>query len=270
MSLKLTPWLLLSAFTFVACVEEEKTEEEETDTEETEEETDTDEETDTEPEATEVAIDAMGIMFYNGYQANDIAGVTIAEFGEEPVFGGLSIYLFSSVSQESCLLDWDLSADSVQPDAAYEAGKLTDGFGGADLEVWYGFEVTSAPTVRAGYETVCDNMDEFGQQLFQALETTTPSFGYGPMTEDLAGYIEGGADVSFTGIAGFDFLSESGRSYYGLNQAFAYEITEEGTTTWDPASTEYPQGTEIAAEEVPFAEGFYVANAFLSIAWQTQ
>ena len=169
------------------------------------------------------------------------------------------------------MLDWEyVTASTVQPDTTFDAGSVADGFGGADLEVWYGFEVTSTPTIRSGYETVCDNMDDFGSQLKDALETTTPVFGYGPMTDDLLGYIEAGEDVSFTGIAGFDFLSESGRSYYGLNQAFAYEITDEGTTTWDPASSDYPQGTEIPAAEVPFADGFYVANVFLSIAWQAQ
>ena len=271
MSLKLTPWLLLSAFAFTACGEKEETEETEEETEETDtEETDTQDTDSDEPEPDPVAIDGMGIMFYNGYASNDIAGASIAAFGEETTYGGLSVYLFSSVTQEACLLDWEITPDTTEPHAAFEAGTVADGFGGDDLEVWYGFDVTSAPTVRSGYETVCDNLDDFGSQLFTALETTPPTFGYGPLTEDLEGYIESGEDESFTGIAGFGFLSESGTSYYGLNQAFAYELAEDGTTTWDPTATDYPQGTEISAEEVAFSDGFYVANLFLSIAWQAQ
>ena len=250
--------------------------------EETEEEIDTDDTgiyfadtgTDTnepDPVVTEVAINRMYVSFYNGYQGNDVAGAIVPVIDANvAIFGGFSVFLLSTDTGESCLLDWVVDADSTEPDAAFETGSVADGFGGDDLETWYGFTITSTPTVRTGYEDVCSNLNDFGQQLYDGLTQTTPAFGYGPMSSDLAGYIDAGTeDVSFTGIVGFDFMSETGRSYYGLNQAYAYEIVD-GATNWDPSSNTYPQGSEIPADDVPFAEGFYVAEAFLSISWQTQ
>jgi hypothetical protein len=232
-------------------------------------ETDTGDTDEPDPVVTEVAINGMGVMFYNGYQGNDIAGAIVPSIDADVLtFGGFSVYLLDTDTQETCLLDWVVDADSTDADAAFGTGAVADGFGGDDLETWYGFTITSTPTVRAGFEDVCSNMDDFGKQLYDGLTQTTPAFGYGPMSSDLTGYIEAGTEeVSFTGIVGFDFLTDSGRSYYGLNQAFAYNIAF-GTTNWDPSSSTYPQGTEIPASDVPFAEGFYVANAFLSISWQ--
>lgn len=266
MSLKLTPWLLLSATTLFACVEEKD------DTAEDSEPSDVSEPSDSEPEAVvdqEIAIDAAAGLFYHGYQGNDIVDTVVPGLGEEATIGSFSIFLMNSVDQNACILDWEVTADTTEANADFTSGSVADGFGGDDLETWYGFTVTSAPTVRADSQSVCDNMDDFGNQLYDLFMNEAPAFGYGPQSS-LGGAVSAGSeDTAFAGILGLPFGEGGANSYFGLSQAYAYEITD-GATNWDPTSSDYPQSTEIPVVDVPFAEGYYFANATSLITWAAQ
>jgi hypothetical protein len=166
-------------------------------------------------------------------------------------------------------LEWEVTADTTEANADFDSGSLTDGFGGDALETWYGFTVTSTPTVNVNTQAVCDNMNQFGQDIMSLLMSATPSFGYGPQA-GLAGDVTVGAeDLAFAGIVGLPFGEGAAASYFGLNESFAYEIVD-GATSWDPGTSTYPQGSEIPVADVPFAEGFYIGNATSLISWQTE
>ena len=213
-----------------------------------------------EPEVVEATLDPDYLYFQwsNGYIGNEIVDMT---FEAVPDYTGniFTAILYNSNSTDVCIIDWSFDATSVEFDPEY-----TDGSVGPDaLEGWYGYLINSIPTTRES----CDNLGS-GQLLFDSLIADQPGFGYGPLNEDLEETMIGSspnwedlAPVVFAGIVAF--TSDSERMYYAINQAFAYEVTD-NAPAWDPANNDTVQGTEMAIEEVPFAEGFYVGSLFYS------
>ena len=217
--------------------------------------------------------DNLLFSFMNGYVGNDIAPVTFAG-ATEAFSGSFSLILFDSAASDFCAIDWTFDADSTETDDDYTDGMVPDGFGGTDLEGWYGFIVTSTPETRGS----CDALSADWAASLDAILADQPGFGYGPLTADLQASMEsqhpaGWENVSgsvFTGIASSTAFSGDGsRSYFGVNQGLAYTI-EEGVPAWDPATYEtlMPQGTEMAIADVPFAEGFYMGDYYFGLSFQ--
>jgi hypothetical protein len=266
MSLKLTPWLLLPAFSLVACIDlgkddsTEETEETDTDTD-TDTDTNTDTDTDTdEPVVATLDPDYLFFTWSNGFIGNTVADMT---FEAAPDYTGntFSAILYNSQIGDFCAVDWTFNADSVTVDAEYEDGAIPDGDGG-EIEGWYGFIITSTPESRGS----CDNLGS-GQQFFDAFMADQPGFGYGPLTSDLEGSMEtehpqGWENVSPVVFSGIVYSQVLG-GYAAINESYAYEVVD-GVPAWDPAVQELPQGTEMAIEDVPFAEGFYYSNLYFA------
>ena len=255
MSLKLTPWLLLSATTLFACVEEKD------DTAEDSEPSDVVEPEDSEPEAVETTLDPDSLYYVwsNGYVGNEIADMT---FEVAPDYTGniFTAILYNSTSTEVCIIDWSFDATTVSVDDNYADGSV----GSDGLEGWYGFIIDAVPTTRES----CDNLGS-GQQIFDGLMADQPGFGYGPLNLDSPIGItmteqDNWGDVSpivFTGIMSSVALSGGEREYYDINESYAYEVTD-GVPAWDPTNSDMQQGTEMAIADVPFAEGFYNSSYF--------
>lgn len=268
MSIKTLPTFVALAALATACGEkEEDTAVEEPSSEPSTEEPSTE---DTETSYT-ITPDSVLFSFMNGYVANDVAPVMFAG-STEPFSGTFTVILFDSAASDYCAVDWTFDADSTEADEDYSDGLVPDGFGGADLAGWYGFIISSTPETRGS----CDSLSADWASQLDAIKADQPGFGYGDLTSDLQGSMEtehpaGWENVSgfvFTGIASMTSFSQDGaRSYFGVNQGYAYSITDD-VPAWDPANTDLPQGTEMPIEEVPFAEGFYFGDYYFGISFQ--
>ena len=267
MSIKTLPWFLVMGALATACGEKE---EEDTATEETEETTEEPSTEDTETTYT-ITPDSLLFSFMNGYVDSDVASVMFAG-ATETFSGSFSLILVDSVESDFCAIDWTFDADSTEADEDYADGLVADGFGGADYEGWYGFIISSTPETRGS----CDALSPDWASSLDAIMADQPGFGYGTLTSDLQGSMEtehpaGWENVSgsvFTGIASVTAFSQDGsRSYFGVNQGFAYTI-EADVPAWDPSNTDLPQGTEMAIADVPFADGFYVGDYYFGLSFQ--
>jgi hypothetical protein len=209
--------------------------------------------------------------FMNGYVGNDISPVMFAG-ATEAFSGSFTLVLYDADAGDSCAVDWIFDVDSSDVDAEYADGMIPDGFGGADFEGWYGFTVSSTPETRGS----CDALSADWAQSLDAILADQPGFGYGPLTADLqasmeaehpAGWDNVGGSV-FTGIASMSVFSQDGsRSYFPVNQAYAYTIGEGDVPAWDPSVQEVPQGTEMAIADVPYAEGFYFGDIYFGLSF---
>ena len=218
-----------------------------------------------------ISPDSLLFSFMNGYVGNDVAPVMFAG-ATEAFSGSFSLILFDSNANDYCAVDWMFDADTTEADADFADGKVKDGFGGSDLDGWYGFTVSSTPETRGN----CDALDADWASSLPAIMADQPGFGYGPLTADLQASMEtqhpaGWENVSgsvFAGIASMTVFSQDGsRSYFATNQGFAYTITE-GVPAWDPSNSDMPQGTEIAIADVPYAEGFYIGDYYFGLSFQ--
>jgi hypothetical protein len=256
----------------IACGEKPEEEEEDTASEPSAEDTST-EDTSTDDTGTAYTIspDSVLFSFMNGYEANDITGVMF-EGATEAFAGSFTIILYDSAMGDYCAIDWTFDENSTEPDEDYADGRVMDAFNQAEMEAWYGFIATSSPETRGS----CDSLDAGYADLYAAMLADQLGFGYGPLTADLQGSMEtehpaGWATVSpvvFTGIASLTSASQGGtRAYYPVNEGYAYAITD-GVPAWNPSVQELPQGTEMAIEDVPFADGFYYGSYYFGLSFQ--
>lgn len=269
MSLKTLPSLLALAVLSTACLDSEKTED--TAVEEPASEPTSEPSGEDTTSTYEIDPDSLLFSFMNGYVANDISSVMFAG-ATEAFAGSFTLILYDSAAGDFCAVDWVFDADSSEPDEDYADGLVPDGFGGADLEGWYGFTVTSSGTTRGS----CDALSADWAQSLDGIIADQPGFGYGPLTPDLQASMEtehpaGWANVEgsvFTGIASMTVFSQDGsRAYFGVNQGFAYTI-ENDVPAWDPSVQDMPQGTEMAIADVPYAEGFYYGDYYFGLSFQ--
>jgi hypothetical protein len=268
MSIKNLPLFVVMASLTTACFNKdddtgsEEEESSEPSTEDTEEE---------EVETTyEITPSSILFTFQNGYVGNDIASVMLAGV-TEPFSGAFSLILYDADASDFCAVDWTFDADSTDADEDYSDGMVADGFGGDDLVGWYGFTISSTPATRGS----CDALVSDWATSLDGILADSPGFGYGPLTPDLlesmeASHPAGWENVSgsvFSGIASMTvFSSDGSRSYFGVNQGFAYNIENE-VPAWDPSITDLPQGTEMDIADVPYAEGFYVGDYYFGLSF---
>ena len=57
------------------------------------------------------------------------------------IYGAFRLILFDSTVEDYCVVNWVFDDTTVAPDTDYADGYVTDGFYGADLEVWFGYVV---------------------------------------------------------------------------------------------------------------------------------
>ena len=268
MSLKTLPTFIALAALATACGEKE---EDTAVTEEPASEPTSEPSTEDTTSTYEISPDSVLFSFMNGYAANDVSPVMFAG-ASEAFTGSFTLILFDSAASDFCAVDWIFDADSSDVDEDYADGMVADGFGGTDLEGWYGFIVTSTPETRGS----CDALSADWAQSLDAILADQPGFGYGPLTADLQASMEaehpaGWDNVSgsvFTGIASLTSFSQDGsRSYFGVNQGFAYTV-EADVPAWDPSIQDMPQGTEMAIADVPYAEGFYFGDYYFGLSFQ--
>ena len=267
MSLKTLPTFVALAALATACGEKE----EDTAVEEPASEPTSEPSTEDTTSTYTIDPDSLLFSFMNGYVGNDISPVMFAG-ASEAFSGSFTLILFDSAAGDFCAVDWIFDVDSSDVDEDYADGLVADGFGGADLEGWYGFTVSSTPETRGS----CDALSTDWAQSLDAIVADQPGFGYGPLTADLqasmeaehpAGWENVGGSV-FTGIASMTvFSQDGGRSYFPVNQAFAYNI-ENDVPAWDPSVQDMPQGTEMAIADVPYAEGFYFGDYYFGLSFQ--
>ena len=267
MSLKTLPTFIALAALATACgAKEEDTAVEEPASEPTSEPS-------TEDTDTTYTITPTSVLFsfMNGYVANDISSVMFAG-ASEAFSGSFTVILYDSAASDFCAIDWVFDVDSSDVDEEYADGLVPDGFGGADLEGWYGFTISSTPESRGS----CDALSSDWTSSFEAMLADQPGFGYGPLTSDLQASMEtehpaGWENVEgsvFSGIASMSVFSQDGsRAYFGVNQGFAYTI-ENDVPAWDPNVQDMPQGTEMAIADVPYAEGFYYGDYYFGLSFQ--
>ena len=268
MSLKTLPTFIALAALATACGAKE---EEDTAVEEPASEPTSEPSTEDTTSTYTIEPDSVLFTFMNGYVANDVASVMFAG-ASEAFSGSFSVILYDSAQGDFCAIDWVFDVDSSDVDEEYADGMVPDGFGGADLEGWYGFTVNSTPETRGS----CDALTTDWAQSLDAIVADQPGFGYGPLTADLQESMEaqhpaGWENVSgsvFTGIASMSVFSQDGaRSYFAVNQGFAYTI-ENDVPAWDPSVQDLPQGTEMAIADVPYAEGFYYGDYYFGLSFQ--
>ena len=214
--------------------------------------------------------DSLLFSFMNGYKDGQLTSVMFP--GSSSAFGGsFSVILYDSSAQDFCAVDWVFDASTTLPDPEYSDGFVPDGFGGADHEGWYGFTVQSTPNTRGS----CESLTQEWQDSLDAILLDEPGFGYGPLTADLeasmvsehpAGW-SAVEDYVFAGIASLTVFSPGTRSYFAVNQGFAYGMDSSGVTTYDPNDTNIPQGTEVAiANGLP--NGFHTGGYYFGLSFQ--
>ena len=268
MSLKTLPTFIALAALATACGEKE---EEDTAVEEPASEPTSEPSTEDTTSTYEIDPDSLLFSFMNGYVANDISSVMFAG-ATEAFSGSFTLILYDSAAGDFCAVDWIFDVDSSDVDEEYADGLVPDGFGGADIESWYGFTVNSTPETRGS----CDALTGEWAQSLDAIVADQPGFGYGTLTADLQASMEaehpaGWSNVEgsvFTGIASMTVFSQDGsRAYFPVNQAFAYTI-ENDVPAWDPSVQDLPQGTEMPIADVPYAEGFYYGDYYFGLSFQ--
>ena len=183
MSLKTLPSLLALAVMSTACLDSDKTED--TAVEEPASEPTSEPSTEDTTSTYEIDPDSLLFSFMNGYVANDISSVMFAG-ATEAFSGSFTLILYDSATGDFCAVDWIFDVDSSDVDEEYADGLVPDGFGGADIESWYGFTVSSTPETRGS----CDALSADWAQSLDAIVADQPGFGYGTLTADLQASME--------------------------------------------------------------------------------
>ena len=211
--------------------------------------------------------DLLLFSFQHGYANGGITNVTYDSSGAE-IYGAFRLILFDSTVEDYCIVNWEFDDTTVAPDTDYADGYVVDGFYGEDLEVWYGYVVLSQPQTQGS----CDSLTTEWLTSLDEIKADRPGFGYGPLTEDLMtsmeteGYVpwDDVSGIIFTGIPSMTVFSEGERSYFPVNQGFAYSLEQGSVTTYDPNNHDLPQGTESSLSELP-GDGFYVSQYYYGI-----
>ena len=210
--------------------------------------------------------DYLLYTFMAAYEDGELSSATISG---NAVGGYFSAILFDTGTGAFCAIDWVFDSSSVYADSQLDSGTVSSF--GANVTSWFGFVVTSSPSSRGD----CGDLSPNGQAYFDALIADEPGFGFGPLTGELEASMEvehpsGWSNVEdyvFTGIASSEALSGDGsRVYFAINEGYAYSLSN-GTTSWDPSITSYPQGTELTSSSVP-TNAFYVGNYYFGLGTQ--
>ena len=211
--------------------------------------------------------DILLFSFQHGYANGGVTTMTYDSTGAD-IYGAFRLILFDSTVEDYCVVNWVFDDTTVAPDTDYADGYVTDGFYGADLEVWFGYVVLAQPQTQGS----CDSLTTDWLTTLDEIKADRPGFGYGPLTEDLTtsmeteGYVPWNdvSDIVFTGIPSMTVFSEGERAYFPVNQAFAFSLDEDGVTTYDPNNHNLPQGSELSSSDLP-GDGFYMSQYYFGI-----
>ena len=211
--------------------------------------------------------DVLLFSFQNGYSGGSVTSVNFGSEDSE-FTGTFSLYLYDTMQEDFCAVDWIFDSSTVAPDPDYADGFVLDGFQETDIEVWYGFLVLAPPQTRES----CDNLTSDWLSTLDQIKADRPGFGYGPLIQNLAEAVESYypaewdaiSETAFTSIPSMTVFSDGSRMYFPTNVGYAYAVDSNGTTTFDPNSQEFPQGSEINLSELP-GDAFYVGNYFFGI-----
>ena len=214
--------------------------------------------------------DFLLFSFHNGYVNGSVGRISFAS-GENDSYGSFSVYLFDSMTEQYCAIDWIFDDSTTQPDVAYADGMLTESFYETEIGVWYGFVVLSPPQTRGA----CDELHTDWLPTLDAFLVDRPGFGYGPLTTDLEQSLVSEhafntelSEYAFSAIASTTVFGDGERMYLPLNVGFAYELDEQGMTEFDFASYGNLQGTEIPLGELPVSNGFYLGQYYFAVSLQ--
>jgi len=211
--------------------------------------------------------DVLLFSFQNGYSGGSVSNVNFGTEDSE-ITGTFSLYLYDTMQEDFCAVDWIFDSSTVAPDPDYADGFVLDGFHETDIEVWYGFLVLATPQTRES----CDTLTSDWLSTLDQIKADRPGFGYGPLTQSLAESVESYSpgewetisETAFTALPSMTVFSDGGRMYFPTNVGYAYAVDSNGTTTFDPNNHELPQGNELNLSDLP-ADAFYVGNYFFGI-----
>ena len=182
------------------------------------------------------------------------------------VYGAFRLILFDSTVEDYCVVNWVFDETTVAPDTDYADGYVTDGFYGADLEVWFGYVVLAQPQTQGS----CDSLTTDWLTTLDQIKADRPGFGY---TIDRRSYNLNGDRGLCSGrmcqifthwYTIDDCVLRRGTSLLPCQPSLCLFMDENGVTTYDPNSSDIPQGTEISLGELP-GDGFYMSQYYYGI-----